>query len=65
MFYFPIVTDSFHYCREVIFLPKNRHSAYGQNIPGQILFAEGRFRPECLGNKKAEGLTLQIKYLGQ
>lgn len=23
MFYFPIVTDSFHYCREVIFLPKN------------------------------------------
>lgn len=24
MFYFPIVTDSFHYCREVIFLPKKR-----------------------------------------
>lgn len=65
MFYFPIVTDSFHYCREVIFLLKKRYSAYGQNIPSQILFAEGRFRPEYLGNKKAEGLTLQIKYLGQ
>lgn len=65
MFYFPIVTDSFHYCREVIFLPKKRHSVYGQNIEGQILFEEGRFRPEYLGNKNAECLTLQIKYLGQ